>query len=442
MTEGEKTLRVLDIITAKRDGAELSESDIRQLVLDYAADRLPDYQMAAFLMAAYIRGLSLNETIALTWAMVDSGTTLDLSNITGTKVDKHSSGGVGDKTTLVLVPMLAACGLKVPKMSGRGLGFTGGTLDKLESIPGFTTSLSVDQFVQQVEQIGAAIAGQTADLVPADKKIYALRDATATVDSIPYIAASIMSKKIACSSDVILIDVKVGSGAFMKDLAQARELSNMLFAIGQSFNRKVAVAITDMNQPLGRAVGNALEVAEAIDALKGQGPSDLRELCVQLCAIILHLVEHHQSHKECIRYASTVLDNGSALEVFRKIVQAQGGNASIIDDASLLPRARIKEDVPSPKNGFIEAINCASIGKASSILGGGRERKEDTINPAVGIVIYKKLGDAVEYGERLAVVHADDVDRASTARDIIANAYSIGTHQHPAPSLVHEVISQ
>lgn len=437
-----KTLRVLDIIAAKRDGVELSESDIRQVVLNYAADRLPDYQMAAFLMAAYIRGLSLNETIALTRAMVDSGSTLNLSNITGTKVDKHSSGGVGDKTTLVLVPMLAACGLKVPKMSGRGLGFTGGTLDKLESIPGFTTSLSVDQFVQQVEEIGAAIAGQTADLVPADKKIYALRDVTATVDSIPYIAASIMSKKIACSSDVILIDVKVGSGAFMKDLAQARDLSNMLLAIGQSFNRKVAVAITDMNQPLGWAVGNALEVSEAIDTLKGQGPSDLRELCVYLCAIILRIVEYNDSHEECIRQASTVLDNGSALEVFRKIIEAQGGDASIIDDATLLPRARIKKYVLSSKSGFVEAIDCASIGKASAILGGGRERKEDTINPAVGVVIHKKLGDAVEYGERLAVVHADNADKASTAQEIIANAYSIDAHQHPVPSLIHEVISQ
>ncbi|MDH7603006.1 MAG: thymidine phosphorylase [Armatimonadota bacterium] len=433
-------MNVVDVIAAKRDGKELSELEIRQLVLNYDAGRVPDYQMAAFLMAAYLQGLSLGETIALTRAMVDSGTTLDLSKIAGIKVDKHSSGGVGDKTTLVLVPMLAACGLKVPKMSGRGLGFTGGTLDKLESIPGFTTALNADRFIQQVQHIGAAIAGQTDDLVPADKKIYALRDVTATVDSIPLIAASIMSKKIACSSDIILIDVKVGSGAFMKDLDQARNLSRMLLAVGQSFNRQIVVVITDMNQPLGRAVGNSLEVVEAIDTLKGCGPSDLRELCVQLCGFVLNLVEYSRSDEECAARASAVLDSGDALEVFREIIVAQGGNSRVIEDTSLLPLAQIKEEVASLESGFVEAINCAAIGKASAVLGAGRERKEDRIDPAVGVVVRKKLGDPVERGEVLAEIHANDGERASAARKLIADAYCLGPQQRPGPSLIYEVI--
>ena len=282
-------MRTQDIIAAKRDGREISADEISRLVLDYAAGRIPDYQMSAFLMAAYIRGLSFDETAALTRAMIHSGVEVDLSRISGVKVDKHSTGGVGDKTTLVLVPMLAACGLKVAKMSGRGLGFTGGTLDKLESIPGFNTALSIERIISQVNDIGAAMAGQTRDIVPADKKMYALRDVTATVESIPLIAASVMSKKIACCGDVILLDVKVGSGAFAKSLDEARRLAGLMIAIGRSFGRTVGAVITDMNQPLGRAVGNSLEVAEAIETLRGGGPPDLRALCVELCAEILDL---------------------------------------------------------------------------------------------------------------------------------------------------------
>ncbi|MGQ9456623.1 MAG: thymidine phosphorylase [Armatimonadota bacterium] len=433
-------MRTLDIIASKRDGKELIESDIRQLVADYVTDRVPDYQMAAFLMAAYIRGLSHNETRALTRAMVDSGTMLDLSNFSGIKVDKHSSGGVGDKTTLVLVPMLAACGLKVPKMSGRGLGFTGGTLDKLESIPGFTTSLSVEQFVQQVESIGAAIVGQTADLVPADKKIYALRDATATVDSIPLIAASIMSKKIACSSDLILIDIKVGSGAFMRDEQQARILSELLIDIARSFDRKVVVAITDMSQPLGNAVGNSLEVAEAIDTLKDSGPRDLRELCVYLCATILYSLGLQGPFNECIRQASGVLGDRSALVKFREMVVAQNGDPLVVDNPGRLPRARYTGEVCSPMDGFVGAIDCAAVGFASALLGAGRERKEDVIDPAAGLLVRKKIGDAVQRGEPLAVLHTNKQDRLSMVSELVASAYKIGAEFPNVPKLIRDVI--
>jgi len=428
-----------DIIAAKRDGRELADDEIARIVLDFAAGQVPDYQMSAFLMACYIRGLKLGETVALTRAMVQSGKVLNFSAITGTKVDKHSSGGVGDKATLVVVPMLAACGLKVPKMSGRGLGFTGGTLDKLESIPGFTTALDIDRFIRQVDQIGAAMAGQTADIVPADKKIYALRDVTATVDSIPLIAASIMSKKIACGSDIILIDVKVGSGAFMRDKQAARDLSRMLIAIGRSFGRRTAVAVTDMSQPLGHAVGNALEVAEAIETLKGGGPSDLRSLCVELSAIILDIAGLCAGHDESVATTSSAIDSGRALEVFRRIVEAQDGDARVVDDPTVLPRAGLCEEVAVPGSGVISQMDCAGVGRAACLLGAGRERKEDSIDPAVGITVKKKLGDPVEKGEPLAIIHANDPDTILAARQAILESYSIGESAPPI-RLIHEVI--
>ncbi|MCX8053499.1 MAG: thymidine phosphorylase [Armatimonadetes bacterium] len=428
-----------DIIAAKRDGRELEDDEIRQIVLDYTAGRIPDYQMSAFLMAAYIRGLSFQETMALTRVMIDSGDVLNFSAIPETKVDKHSSGGVGDKTTIVLVPMLAACGLKVPKMSGRGLGFSGGTIDKIESIPGLTTALDINRFIRQVADIGAAIAGQTANIVPADKKIYALRDVTATVDSVPLIAASIMSKKIACGSDVILVDVKVGSGAFMPHIQAGRYLSQMLMEIGRSFGRRMAVAVTDMNQPLGRAVGNALEVAEAIETLQGGGPSDLRELCIELSAIILNLVGHGVSQEERVSASAKAIDSGDALCVFKRLVEAQGGDVRVIDDPSILPRAAKKVDVISPVSGVVESIDGAAIGRASCILGAGRERIEDTVDPAVGIVIEKKLGDRVVRGDCLAVIHANNMDRVPLVRQMILGAYSIGNYA-PDTRLIHEVI--
>ena len=432
-------MRTQDIIAAKRDGKELPESDIRSIVLDYTSGVVPDYQMSAFLMAVCLRGMSFAETVSLTQAMIDSGTTLDLSPINGTKVDKHSTGGVGDKTTLVIVPLLAACGLYVPKMSGRGLGFTGGTLDKLESIPGFSTSLPLERFVRQVASIGAAIAGQTADIVPADKKIYALRDVTATVDSIPLIAASIMSKKIACSSDVILLDVKVGSGAFARDIDQARELARTMIAIGAGLGRTVGAAITDMSQPLGRAVGNALEVKEAVDTLQSRGPADFTELCMQLSAILLQMARPERSMLSARTSVESALISEAALEKFAEIVSAQGGDARILEDASLLPQAAHTHPVVSHKTGVVSAIDTAATGLAASVLGAGREHKEDAIDPAVGIVIEKKLGDRVEKGDVLAVIHANDPARVFEAERLLGTSYTIGSAA-AVPQLIHEVI--
>lgn len=432
-------MRTQDIIAAKRDGRELADEDISGIVLNYARGTVPDYQMSAFLMAAYIRGLTFGETSALTRAMIESGSVLDLSGVGGTKVDKHSTGGVGDKTTLVVVPMLAALGLKAPKMSGRGLGFTGGTLDKLESIPGFNTALGLDRIVRQVNEIGAAMAGQTQDIVPADKKIYALRDVTATVDSIPLIAASVMSKKIACSSDVIMLDVKVGSGAFAHDLDRARELARTMIEIGHSLGRKVGAAITDMNQPLGRAVGNALEVTEAIEALKGGGPGDLRALSVELCGIILNIVEPSLGMDAARKRSEAALDSGAALEVFRKIIAAQDGDPRVIDDPSLLPRAEIIREVMSLRNGYVSSIAADRIGMAASLLGAGRERKDDVVDPAVGITVEKKLGDKVDKGDVVAILHANNPALLPEAEAIVMDAYTIGDHIAPPP-LVHEVI--
>lgn len=433
-------MRTQEIIAAKRDGAELAEHDIRALVDGYATGKVPDYQMSAFLMAAYIRGLTFAETTALTRAMVDSGATLDLSSIPGVKADKHSTGGVGDKTTLVVVPVLAACGLKVPKMSGRGLGFTGGTLDKLESIPGFTTDLSRDRFVRQVADIGAALAGQTPDIVPADKNIYALRDVTATVDSIPLIAASVMSKKIACGADVILLDVKVGSGAFMKTVENARELARTMIAIGEGFGRKVGAALTDMSQPLGRAVGNALEVQEAIDTMRGTGPADFAEFCIELAARLLNLAECGPLD-ECRRQADEALSSGTALAKFGEIVKAQGGDMRVLEDPSLLPQASITQEVRSGAAGVVSAIDTAQIGVAASILGAGREKKGDPVDPAVGIIVEKKLGDRVEQGEALAVICANDPALVVEAESLIKSAYTIGDFAAVPPLVLDFVTS-
>jgi pyrimidine-nucleoside phosphorylase len=429
-------VKTQDIVAAKRDGRELCEDDIRGIVRDYVSGAIPDYQMSAFLMAAYIRGLTFAETASLTRAMVESGTVLDLSLIPGVKADKHSTGGVGDKTTLVVVPSLAACGLRMPKMSGRGLGFTGGTLDKLESIPGFNTALPLDRFVRQIADVGAAMAGQTSEIVPADKMIYALRDVTATVDSIPLIAASIMSKKIACCGDVILLDVKVGSGAFMKTIDRARELARTMIAIGESMDRKVGAAITDMSQPLGRAVGNALEVREAIDTLHGTGPADFTSLCIELSAILLNLAEPSNSIEEARRKVQSTLTSGAALAKFGEIIHAQGGNPRVLDDPSLLPHAKTLHPVTSQGAGVVSEIDTAGIGAAASVLGAGRERKQDSIDPAVGIVVEKKLGDQVEKGEALAVIHANDPDAIAQAEELIRSCYTLGASADIPPLIL------
>ena len=428
-------MRISELIAAKRDGHELLAEDISHFVCEYACGQIPDYQMSAFLMAAYIRGLSFAETTALTRAMIESGSVIDLSSVPGIKVDKHSTGGVGDKTTLVVVPVLAACGLKVAKMSGRGLGFTGGTLDKLESIPGFFTDLSVDRLIHQVRTIGAVMAGHSADIVPADKKIYALRDVTATVESIPLIAASVMSKKIACGSDVILLDVKVGSGAFVRNIESARELARTMIAIGEGLGRKVGAAITDMSQPLGDTVGNALEVKEAIDTLKGGGPADFRELCVRLSAIMLQLAGVEPDIKVAVGRIESVLCAGNALRKFKEIVSAQGGDVRVIDDYSVLPSASYTFDVVSPESGYVSSIDTAGVGMAASVLGAGRERKEDAIDPAAGLVVKKKLGDYVAEGDVIATLQTNRTDVMAEASRRVLSAYELG-EKTVAPPLI------
>jgi len=432
-------MRIPEIIAAKRDGAELSPEDVTHIVADYARGDVPDYQMSAFLMAAYIRGLSHAETLAMTWAMVESGDIVDLSGIDRPTVDKHSTGGVGDKTTLIVVPLLAACGAAVPKMSGRGLGFTGGTLDKLESIPGFRTDLSVEELLRQVRKIGAAIVGQTPGLVPADKKIYALRDVTATTDSIPLISASVMSKKIACGSSTIVLDVKCGSGAFMTDMGRASLLAKEMIGIGRGAGRRTAALVTDMSKPLGRAVGNSLEVAEALETLHGSGPADLRELSLQIAALALEASGIETDPVRSRSVAESALDSGAALGKFREIVAAQGGDVRVVDDPRVLPAAEAVEDVLAVSGGVVESIDCRAVARAASLLGAGRERKEDSIRPEVGIVVIKTVGDPVSAGDLVAVVHAADRGSAAVCASAIREAVKIGQSAPDTP-LVREII--
>jgi len=415
-------MRITDIIAAKRDGRELEPEDIESIVLGSVRGDVADYQMSAFLMACYIRGLSRRETFALTMAMVASGSVLDLSSIPGYKVDKHSTGGVGDKATLVVVPILAACGLKVPKMSGRGLGFTGGTLDKLESIPGFRTRLSNEQIVSQVREVGAVMAGQTAELVPADKLMYALRDVTATVDSIPLISASVMSKKIACGADHVLLDVKAGSGALAKDIESARCLADLMIDIGKNAGRHVAAVITDMSQPLGHTVGNAIEVAEAIETLKGAGPPDLREICLTLSGLLVEMC----GASDGLAQAAAALESGAALEAFRRVLRAQGGDEHILDDPLRLPRAAYSTPILSKQTGHISSIDCAMVGTAALLLGAGREHKEDSVDHAVGLRIHVKVGDYVSRGDQIAELYANDSSRVDAASRALLGGIVVG----------------
>ena len=425
------------LIQRKRDGAELSEAEISELVLAYARDEVPDYQMAAFCMAAYFQGLSAVETHALTDAMVRSGETIDLSALGRKVVDKHSTGGVGDKASLVIGPIVAACGVPFAKMSGRGLGHTGGTLDKLESIPGFRIELDGEEFIRQVQEIGLAIIGQTADLVPADKKLYALRDVTATVDIIPLIASSIMSKKIAGGADAIVLDVKVGDGAFMKTLDEARELARTMVELGRLGGREVVCELTDMDQPLGRAVGNALEIAEALDTLEGQGPPDLTELVLGASAHLLALSDLDVDVNEGRRLAEGTVADGSARELYDRWVRAQGGDPR----REALPRAAVVQPVPAPASGHVQAIATTAVGLAALRLGAGRLRKEDAIDHAVGVVCLAKRGDAVQVGEPLAEVHARDEESAIRAVDEIAACYRIGDGEPERKPIVLDVLS-
>jgi pyrimidine-nucleoside phosphorylase len=426
-----------EAIQRKRDGGELSAEEIGELVLAYARDEVPDYQMAAFCMASYFRGLTPAETHALTDAMVQSGETVDLSALGRRVVDKHSTGGVGDKTSIALGPVVAACGVPFAKMSGRGLGHTGGTLDKLESIPGFRIELGGDEFVSQVQEVGMAIVGQTADLVPADKKLYALRDVTATVDIIALIASSIMSKKIAGGADAIVLDVKVGDGAFMKTLEEARELARTMVELGRLAGRRVVCELTDMDQPLGRAVGNALEIHEVLDTLEGSGPPDLVELVLGAAAHLLALSDLDVDHAEGRRRAEEVLASGVARERYDRWVRAQGGEPG----RNLLPSAPVTAPLPAPAAGFVQAIATTAVGLAALHLGAGRVRKDDAIDHAVGVVCLAKRGDRVEAGQPLAEVHARDESSAVRAVEELADCYRIGNEEPERRPIVLDVLS-
>jgi pyrimidine-nucleoside phosphorylase len=416
-------MRPVELIQRKRDGEELPAGELRELVLAYACEEVPDYQMAAFCMAVYFRGLSSAETFALTDAMVRSGETIDLHAALGRRVvDKHSTGGVGDKTTLAVGPIVAACGVPFGKMSGRGLGHTGGTLDKLEAIPGFRVELSTDEFVAQVREIGLAIVGQTADLVPADKKLYGLRDVTATVDNVSLIAASIMSKKIAAGADAIVLDVKVGDGAFMKTLADAQVLAEAMIALGRRAGREVVCVLTDMDQPLGCAVGNALEVREAHATVRGDGPPDFTELVLDASAHLLALSDLAIDRHEARGRAEAAIADGSALAAYDRWVRAQGGDP----DESSLPRAPFVREVFAPHDGYVRQLAALPIGVAALELGAGRSEKDDEIDHAVGVVCHKKRGDAVDEGEPLAEIHAADQHAANVAAQEVAAAYELG----------------
>lgn len=426
-------MRMYDIILKKRDGMELTTAEIQYFINSYMSGSIQDYQVSALLMAIYFRGLNERETADLTMAICDSGERADLSVIPGIKVDKHSTGGVGDKTTLVLVPLVAAAGVPVAKMSGRGLGHTGGTVDKLESIPGFKVALAPAQFIDQVHRIGVAVVAQTGQLAPADKKLYALRDVTATVDSIPLIASSVMSKKIASGADAIVLDVKVGSGAFMRDKQSAIKLARAMVDIGNRVGRRTVAVITDMDQPLGFAIGNALEVKEAIDTLKGQGPQDLLEICLELGATMLLLAGMADSVQGGKKKLLDLLKSGQALNKFSEFISAQGGDPRVACEDGLLPAAELTAAVPAPSSGYIRAIDAAVIGRSAMLLGAGRENKESQIDLSVGIVLQKKAGDAVKAGETLALVHANGTERLDQVKEHVQSAYQIGEDK-PEPA--------
>jgi len=433
--------RVIDLIRKKRDGGALSAAEIGYLVEGCTDGSIPDYQMAAWLMAVVLRGMTREETAALTHAMLHSGEVLDLSFLPAKKVDKHSTGGVGDKTSLVLAPLVAAGGLYVPMISGRGLGHTGGTLDKLESIPGFRVGLSVSEFHRVLKACGCSMIGQTEKIAPADRKLYALRDVTGTVESPYLICASIMSKKLAEGTDALVLDVKTGSGAFMKKEEDAVFLAELMVETGERMGKQMVALITDMNQPLGRTVGNALEVQECIEVLHGGGPDDLRELCLELAAWMFFLGGASKTVALGKQLSEQILASGKAFERFRQMVELQGGDISTIDDPMGLPGTGHTVDVPSPQSGYVTGILCEQVGTACVILGGGRERKEDSVDPAVGIVVHKKIGDKVSGGEPLCTIHSHSDAQAAHAKTLLQESYQIASTPpaHRTP-LVHRVI--
>ena len=422
-------MRMYDLIMKKRNGGILNDEEIRFMIDGYTKGEIPDYQMSAMMMAIYFKGMNEEETVNLTMAMAESGEMLDLSSIQGIKVDKHSTGGVGDKTSLALTPMVAACGVKIAKMSGRGLGHTGGTIDKLESFEGFSTEISTEQFIRNVNEIGIAIMGQTRELAPADKLLYALRDVTATVDNMSLIASSIMSKKLAAGADAIVLDVKTGSGAFMKKEADAFSLAKEMVSIGKNAGRKIMAVISDMDQPLGNAVGNALEVKEAIATLRGEGPKDFTELCLTIGSCMLQLSGLADNDEEAKEKLQSVIENGSALNKLASFVEAQGGNKNMVYEPELLPKAAIISTLYAPCDGYIDAIACDEVGICSLILGGGRETKESKIDLSVGIVLQKKVGDYVRKGEPLAVIHANDEEKKKICEERLLAAYRISNEK-------------
>jgi pyrimidine-nucleoside phosphorylase/thymidine phosphorylase len=429
-----------ELIRKKRDGLVLTKAEIFDFVGRYTRGEIPDYQVSALLMAIYFRGMDTRETADLTEAMLRSGRVLDFSALPAAKVDKHSTGGVGDKTSLIIAPAAAACGVLVPMISGRGLGHTGGTLDKLEAIPGFNPRLSYQDFHRVLESCGLAFGAATDEFAPADRKLYALRDVTATVESIPLITGSIMSKKLAEGIDGLLLDVKTGSGAFMQGLETARALATSLVNTGVAHGKRVHALITDMNQPLGNAVGNSLEVIESVETLKGRGPRDLVELCRELTAHLLLLGKVTDSLDDArARYDSSIAD-GSALQRFARVVAEQGGNPRALEDYSLLPEPQFEDSVVASDSGYIAALEARAMGLASMILGAGRERSDSTIDPAAGLVFEKKVGDAVSAGERICVVYSNHRSRTSRAMEMIRHAITVSTEPVPAPPLILEQV--
>ena len=430
------------LILKKRNGGEHTPDEIRELILGFANDQgIEVYQMAAWLMAVWYKGMTVRELSALTQAMVDSGDQVDLSSLPGVKVDKHSTGGVGDTTTLILAPLAAAAGATVAKMSGRGLGHTGGTLDKLESVPGLRTDLTSQQFLDQVRRIGVAVISQTGNLVPADGKMYALRDVTATVDSIPLIASSVMSKKIACGAEVILLDVKYGRGAFMDNLPDARELARRMVDLGKALGRRVRAVISDMDQPLGTMIGNALEVREAIEILRNERPgSALETVSVELAAHLLEMAGLSSDMAGARARIRELIQNGQGLRKLGEMFQAQGGDARVVDDLSLLPQAPLVEPVLAQKSGFVTGIHAQQIGFAGTVLGAGRQKKGDPIDPAVGIIMEHRVGDAIEAGQPLAMLHARDHATLAEARQMILSSIAIGSERPAERRLIEEIV--
>lgn len=434
-------MRMVDIIEKKRDGGELTKGEIQFFVNGYTDGSIPDYQASALCMAIYFKDMTDQERANLTMAIVESGEQIDLSAITGIKVDKHSTGGVGDTTTLPLAAMVAAVGVPVAKMSGRGLGHTGGTIDKLEAIEGFHVEISNEKFAEQVNEIGMAVIGQSGNLTPADKKLYALRDVTGTVSSIPLIASSIMSKKIAAGADAIVLDVKTGDGAFMKTVEDSKLLAKAMVKIGNSVGRKTMAIISDMSQPLGYAIGNALEVKEAIDTLKGNGPEDLNELCYTLGAQMVVLGGKAETLEEARGMLEEVVKNGAALAVLKQFITAQDGDASVVDDPSRLPQAQFEIEVPAKESGYISKIEAEDIGTAAMLLGAGRATKESEIDLAVGLVLRKKVGDAVEQGESLMTIYANQQNVDAVMKKIYQHVY-ISKTKVDAPKLIEAIITE